>query len=176
MVGFLHADDFYASEDVLKKIAKIFDDPSVTAVYGDLVYVSQLDSSKIIRRWKSNPFNESNLGWGWMPPHPTLYVRREWYSRLGYFDINYRIAADYLSIVKFFTQPNFKSVYLPEVLVVMRIGGASNQSVKAITRKLIEDWQVLRFCKFSLFATLRAIIGKNFLKIPQFFNFRKFHL
>ncbi len=67
VVGFLHADDLYASDDVLAKIAEAFGDPEVRAVYGDLEYMSQQDTTKVIRRWQSKPFNQKDLGWGWMP-------------------------------------------------------------------------------------------------------------
>jgi glycosyltransferase involved in cell wall biosynthesis len=168
VVGFLHADDFYASDDVLSKIAKAFEDPTVCAAYGDLEYVSQQDTSKVIRRWQSNPFNQRDLGWGWMPAHPTLYVRRDWYSKIGGFDISYRIAADYLSILKLFTKPGFKTEYIPDVLVTMRLGGASNKSIKAIINKSKEDWRALRSCDFSVPSALRAIAWKNLSKLSQF--------
>lgn len=168
IVGFLHADDLYASDDVLLKVAKAFEDPAVCAVYGDLQYVSQKDTAKVIRHWQSNRFNERDLRWGWMPAHPTLYVRREWYARIGGFDTSYRIAADYHSILKLFMQPDFKTVYLPEVLVTMRLGGASNQSLKAIIKKSKEDWRALRSCDFSLPNAMRALAWKNLAKLPQF--------
>lgn len=168
VVGFLHADDLYASVDALSIIAQAFEDPTVCAVYGDLEYVSQQDTSKVIRRWQSNSFNQRDLGWGWMPAHPTLYVRRDWYSRIGGFDISYRIAADYLSILKLFTQPGFKTKYIPDVLVTMRLGGASNKSIKAIVKKSKEDWRALRSCDFSVLSALRAIAWKNLSKLSQF--------
>ena len=168
VVGFLHADDFYASDDVLSKIAQAFEDPEVCAVYGDLEYVSQQDNSKVIRRWQSKPFSQKDLGWGWMPAHPTLYVRRGWYSKIGGFDIRYHIAADYASILKLFTQPNFKTIYIPDVLIRMRLGGASNKSLKNIIKKSKEDWRALRSCNFSIFNALRAIAWKNLSKLSQF--------
>jgi glycosyltransferase len=168
VIGFLHADDFYASNDALSKIARAFEDPTVCAVYGDLEYVRQQDTSKVIRRWQSKPFTERDLGRGWMPAHPTLYVRRDWYLKIGGFDISYRIAADYLSILKLFTEPGFKAEYIPEVLVTMRMGGASNKSIKAIVNKSKEDWHALRSCSFSVPKALRAIAWKNLSKLSQF--------
>lgn len=169
VIGFLHADDLFASDDVLSRVAKAFEDTSVCAVYGDLEYVSQEDTEKVIRRWRSNVFKRQKLNWGWMPAHPTLYARREWYSRIGGFDISYRIAADYLSILKMFARPEFKTVYIPRVFVTMRLGGASNKSLKAIINKTSEDWRALRSCGFSLIGSARAIAWKNFSKISQFF-------
>lgn len=169
VIGFLHADDAYKSPDVLAKVAKAFQDPTVCAVYGDLEYVSQDDTNKVIRRWKGKPFERRHLTWGWMPAHPTLYVKREWYSRIGGFDTNYQISADYLSVLKLFTQPSFKTIYLPQVLVSMRLGGVSNKSLKSVIRKTKEDWCALRSCNFSLFSAIRAIIWKNLSKVTQFF-------
>ena len=168
VVGFLHADDLYATDDVLSKIATAFEDPSVCAVYGDLEYVAHQDTNQVIRHWRSNSFRKKDLGWGWMPAHPTLYVRREWYSSIGYFDISYRIAADYLSILRMFTQLGFKSVYIPHVLIKMRLGGISNKSLQAVMYKTREDWRALRSCGFSFGEALRAITWKNFSKFSQF--------
>lgn len=168
VVGFLHADDLYTTEDVLYKIAQAFEDPTICAVYGDLEYVRKQDTSKVIRRWQSKPFNQRDLGWGWMPAHPTLYVRRDWYLKIGGFDISYRIAADYLSILRLFTQPAFKTKYLSEVLVTMRLGGASNKSINAVIRKTREDWRALRSCHFNVPNAMRAIVWKNFSKFSQF--------
>ena len=168
VVGFLHADDLYASDDVLSKIAQAFENPKVCAVYGDLEYVSQQDTSKVIRRWQIKPCSQKDLDLGWMPAHPTLYVRRDWYSKIGGFDISSRIAADYHSILKLFSQPDFKTVYIPDVLVTMRLGGASNKSLKAIVSKSKEDWRALRSCDFSIYGALQAITWKNLSKLTQF--------
>ena len=168
VIGFLHSDDFYASNNVLSKIAKVFEDPSVCAVYGDLEYVSKQNATKVIRRWKGKPFNKRDLGWGWMPAHPTLYVRSVSYAKIGGFDANYRIAADYLSILRLFNLQEFKTEYVPEVFVTMRLGGASNKSIKAVVDKSKEDWRALRSCHYSVFDTIRAMIWKNLSKLSQF--------
>lgn len=165
VVGFLHADDIYASVDVLAHIAAAFADPSVCAVYGDLQYVRKENMSHVVRHWQSSPYSRSKLEWGWMPPHPTLYVRREWYERIGGFDTDYRIAADYFSMLQLFSQPDFSAVYLPEVLVKMRLGGASNRSLKNIIRKSREDLDALRR---SGVGGIGALAWKNFSKLRQF--------
>jgi glycosyltransferase len=165
VVGFLHADDVYGSPDALALIAEAFEDPAVCAVYGDLQYVRKDDVSQVVRYWKSSPFSLSRLSWGWMPAHPTLYVRREWYGRIGGFDTKYKIAADYFSILRLFSQTDFKSVYVPHVLVKMRLGGESNRSIKNIIRKSREDWDALRR---SGVGGVGAIVWKNLSKIGQF--------
>lgn len=169
VVGFLHADDLYAHPDVLAHVAAAFEaDSSICAVYGDLQYVRKTNTAEVVRQWKSSPFTSQRLAWGWMPPHPTLYVRREWYDHIGGLDIRYRIAADYFSILQLFTQPNFKSTYLPEVLVKMRLGGASNRSLKAIICKSREDWNALRRAGVGAIGGVGALVWKNLSKIGQF--------
>jgi glycosyltransferase len=169
VVGFLHADDLYAHPDVLGDVARAFADPSVCAVYGDLQYVKQGDTSTVVRHWQSSPYSARRLAWGWMPPHPTLYVRREWYERIGGFDTRYRIAADYFSILQLFSQPGFKAVYLPQVLVKMRLGGASNRSLRNIVRKSREDFDALRRSRVGALGGAGALVSKNLSKIGQFF-------
>lgn len=169
VVGFLHADDLYAHPDVLSRVAAAFEaDPTICAVYGDLQYVRKDNIAEVVRHWTCSPFTPSRLAWGWMPPHPTLYVRREWYERIGGLDIRYRIAADYFSILQLFTLPGFKAAYLPEVLVKMRTGGASNRSLGAIARKTREDWDALRRIRVGAFGGVGAVVWKNLSKIGQF--------
>lgn len=170
VIGFLNADDFYASGKVLTQIAEVFNDPAVCAVYGDLEYVSQQDTSKVVRRWRGDQFNRKKLAYGWMPAHPTFYVRREWYSRIGGFDSNYKISADYLSILKLFASPNFRSIYIPSCLVKMRLGGVSNKSFSLILRKSIEDWKALRSCHTGLTKSAFSLVCKNVRKVKQFLN------
>lgn len=167
VVGFLHADDVYASPDALARIAAAFEDPAVSAVYGDLQYVSKVDTAQVVRQWRSSIFTSKSLVWGWMPPHPTLYVRREWYERIGGFDTRYRIAADYLSILQMFSQADFKSVYVPEVLVKMRLGGASNRSLMNLLRKSAEDWRALRSTGMCALGGVGALVWKNLSKLGQ---------
>jgi len=167
VIGFLHADDVYASPDVLARVAEAFADPSVAAVHGDLQYVRKDDTARVVRHWKSSPFSPDRLRRGWMPPHPTLYVRREWYERIGGFDTRYRIAADYHSILRLFSQPEFRSAYVPEVFVKMRMGGASNRSVRNIVRKSREDLEALRVTGVG---GLGALAWKNLGKLGQFWG------
>jgi glycosyltransferase involved in cell wall biosynthesis len=167
VVGFLHADDLFASTDVLANVAKVFENPDVDAVYGNLEYVSKENTKCVVRVWESGDFSLKNLKRGWMPPHPTLYLRRAWYERLGAFDTQYRIAADYDFMLRFLSQPTINIVYIPDVLVKMRVGGASNKSLKNLLRKSREDYAILR--KNGI-GGVGALIWKNLSKIPQFFH------
>lgn len=168
VVGFLHADDMYAHAGVLADVARSFEDPTVCAVYGDLQYVKKSDTNQVVRHWVSAPFDSRRLAIGWMPPHPTLYVRREWYERIGGFDTRYRIAADYFSALQLFSNSEFKAVYLPQVMVKMRLGGESNRSIKNVVQKSAEDFDALRRSGFGPVASLMALSLKNLSKVGQF--------
>ncbi len=167
VVGFLHADDIFEDSEVLAKVAAAFQDPTIDAVYGDLVYVRHDDISHVIRYWKSGHYDNAALFRGWMPPHPTFYVRRSIYERLGGFDTRYRIAADYDTILRFLAVGKIHAVYIPEVLVRMRAGGVSNRSLKTIISKSIEDFDILKRNQVGGIITL---FKKNFSKLSQFFR------
>lgn len=165
VVGFLHSDDFYAHSGVLTQVAEAFADPDVCAVYGDLDYVLRTDTNKVVRHWKSSAFEFKRLRQGWMPPHPTLYVRREWYRRIGGFDTSYRIAGDYHSVLNLFSQPGFRAAYIPDVLIKMRTGGESNRSLQNLWVKSCEDLRALRQTGVGGYL---ALGWKNLSKIKQF--------
>ena len=167
VVGFLHADDLYADSHVLKRIAEAFNGQTIDAVYGDLVYVSKTRSSQIIRYWQSGDYDRKKLARGWMPPHPTFYVRRAAYERYGSFDTSFHIAADYECMLRMLRQASFHCRYIPEVLVRMRVGGKSNRSLTNIVRKSAEDYRAL---KRNRVGGVIALAWKNLSKLPQFLN------
>lgn len=166
ILGFLHADDVFAHPTVLKQVSECFEDPVILACYGDLEYVWRDDPTRVLRHWRAGRFTPARLHWGWMPPHPTLYVRRSWYEAHGGFDTRYQIAADYDLILRLFSGlSESQVVYLPEVLVRMRTGGASNRSLRNILRKSTEDYQALRSNRVGGFG---ALAWKNLSKLGQF--------
>lgn len=166
IIGFMHSDDIFASETVIAKVAQQFDIADVDAVYGDLQYVRKDDPSKIIRYWKSSAFDIAQLKRGWMPPHPTVYLRRSVYTQYGMFDTSFRIAADYDFMLRIFRDNERKSVYIPEVFVKMRVGGESN-SIKNYIRKWKEDYRAL---KRNNIGGIGVLIYKNVSKLGQFFK------
>lgn len=166
VVGIVHADDILADDTVLERVAEAFEDPEVDAVYGDLDYVARDNPDKIIRHWEAGAFSQARLRAGWMPPHPTLFLRRRVFETRELFDTSFRIAADYDAILRYFGQ-GITSIYLPRVLVKMRVGGESNRSLAAILRKSREDYRALRKNRIGGVAT---VVGKNVSKIPQFFR------
>lgn len=166
VVGVMHSDDYFKSDTVLSKVAAAFEDPNIDGVYGDLNYVSAEDTSKVLRRWRSGPYDISKLRRGWMPPHPTFYMRRHLFDELGYYDTDLRIAADYDAMLRYFVKGHIRLAYIPEVMVCMRAGGASNGSLRRILRKSREDYMAIRRNNVGGIGTLAV---KNLSKITQFF-------
>jgi glycosyltransferase len=149
VIGILNADDFYADNNVLAKVARVFEDPTVEACYGDLLYVRQQGSHagafEVVRYWKSGVFAPRKFYWGWMPPHPTFFVRRSVYERFGTFNLALGTAADYEIMLRFLLKHGIKLAYIPEILVKMRVGGASNASVNSRLKANRNDrkaWEV----------------------------------
>jgi glycosyltransferase involved in cell wall biosynthesis len=169
VVGFLHADDLLADSSVLAVVAAAFTDNAIDGVYGDLQYVNKMQPGKIVRQWRSKPFDPALLARGWMPPHPTLYLRREVYSRFGMFDTSFRIAADYDFILRILVSGELCLQYLPHVLVKMRTGGTSNRSLRNLLHKSREDLRAIRRHHVGGLVTLLA---KNLSKLPQFFSWK----
>lgn len=167
VVGFLHADDLYEAPESLAQVAAAFADPAVDAVYGDLVYVRHSDTAQVVRYWRAGPFVAGCLARGWMPPHPTFYVRRSVYERLGLFDTRFRIAADYESILRILGRGGVRPVYLPQVLVRMRLGGISNRSMRSMLMKSREDYAAMQI---NGIGGINALLRKNLSKLPQFLN------
>ena len=128
-IGFLHSDDVYENSLVIGGVASFLKEQKTDSCYGDLLYVSNKSTDKIIRYWRSGPYRAGLFKMGWMPPHPTFFVRREVYEKYGVFNLSLGSAADYELMLRFLEKHRISTGYIPEVLVRMRMGGASNKSV-----------------------------------------------
>jgi glycosyltransferase involved in cell wall biosynthesis len=164
-VGVLHSDDVMAHDGVLAQVAEALRDPAIDGVYGDLDYVAAEDTNRVIRRWRAGAFRPGRLKWGWMPPHPALFLRRRVYEQRGGYDTSFRIAADYEALLRYLTQAPLRLLYIPQVMVKMRVGGESNRSLGQILTKSAEDLRAMRLHGVGGIGTLAA---KNLRKIPQF--------
>jgi glycosyltransferase involved in cell wall biosynthesis len=173
VIGILNSDDFYTGPSILSMVAAAFEDPSVEAVYGDLQYVKPTNVQVITRTWKSGDYKKRYLYYGWMPPHPTFFVRRHVYEKCGLFNTTLRSAADYELMLRVLLKYNIRVHYIPEVLVKMRGGGMSNASLKNRFKANKEDamaWKLndLKPLFFTMWLKpLRKILQFNPVKIWQ---------
>ena len=129
LIGFLHADDFYASPDVIADVVDMIQTMEADACYADLEYVHRNDAGKVVRTWNSGRYKSGEFLNGWMPPHPTLFVKKEIYDRFGGYRTNLGSAADYELMLRLIHKHEIKLAYLPRKIIKMRIGGESNASL-----------------------------------------------
>lgn len=146
VVAILNSDDMYADTTVLERVAQKFEkDSELGCTYGDLDYVAQNDTSKVVRAWRSREYRPGLFKKGWMPAHPTLFVRKGVYDKYGSFIVKLGISADYEIMLRLLEKERVKSAYIPHVMVKMRTGGHSNRSLKQIIKgnlEVLKSWKI----------------------------------
>lgn len=168
IVGLLNADDLYANPNVLTEVARKFTETQAEAVYGDLVYIAQDDLTQVRRTWKAGTYRAGNFLWGWMPPHPTFFLKKECYLNYGDFRLDMRSAADYELMLRMIHKNGIKLSYIQKTLVRMRVGGVSNSTLKnrwIANRNDLRAWKVNELQPYPFTVLLKPI-----RKILQFFT------
>ena len=171
IIGILNSDDFYINNDVISSVVNEFMEKDVGAVFADLVYARADNLDKIVRYYSSANFHPGKMAYGWMPAHPTFFVKRHLYEQYGLYKTDYLIAADYELIARFLVRNKVSYSYIPEVLVKMRTGGASTRNLKS---NWILNKEILRACaengvETNIFKVYSKYFVKGFqlLKRPQ---------
>ncbi len=168
VVGLLNADDVYAHPGVLARVAEVFEDPAVDACHGDLVYVDQHDTGKVRRYWRSREYEPGLFERGWMPAHPTFYVRRAVYRRLGLYNLRLKYQADFELTARYMAMHGIRTRHIPEILVRMRTGGTTNRSIGNILRGNRESYAAMK--RLGLAVTPLYFVTKFAMRLPQFFR------
>lgn len=164
VVGTLNADDFFASGNILTTIGNIFSYNDTQILYGDLDYVDFNET--IIRKWRTKPYIKGIYNWGWMPPHPTFYCRRELFDKLGLYNLDYGTAADYELMLRFMHTTDLNTFYVNKVLIKMQRGGMSNKSLINRVKAWRNDLRAMRDNAIKI--PLLTLIMKPLRKIGQF--------
>ena len=167
VIGFLHSDDIFKSSDILKRVSDSFN-RDIDLIYGDIEYVDKEDSSKVIRKWSSKDYVKGSFKWGWMPPHTSFFLRKEYYDKLGSYSLLLGSSADYELMLRMFEVHRLKSFYLSEVITSMRIGGISNSSLRnrwLANRNDKKSWRVNNLKPYWF-----TFLLKPLRKIPQYFK------
>ncbi len=166
IIGFLNADDVYVDPSVLARVSANMEAEGLDALFGDAEFVSAEQPDLPLRRYRSERFRPGRIAWGWMPAHPTLFLRRELYERFGLFRTDYRIAGDFELVARMFHGDTLKYRHLPEVLVRMRTGGVSTGGWR---NTLLLNREVLRACRENGISTsLPKILSKYPAKLLEF--------
>lgn len=167
IVGILNSDDMFASNDVIDAIVGCFMEHKIDAVYGDLVYVNKTDTNKIVRLWKGFPYKRSRFRHGWMPAHPTFYLKRELIEEHGGYESHYFTASDYEFMARYLYRYRISAIYLPKLIVKMRVGGQSNVTIKSRLRANRRDYLAMKRNKIPL--PFLASILKPISKLHQYY-------
>ena len=168
IVGMLNADDFYESNTVLTKVADAFSVNDIDCLYGDLVYVDPFETDKVVRNWVSGIYNSKSFLRGWMPPHPTFFIKKSHYQKYGTYSLKLMSAADYELMLRMIYKHKLRPFYIPETLVRMRTGGVSNASLK--NRWLANREDKLAWKMNGLKPGIFTLIRKPLSKITQYFK------
>lgn len=166
IVGILNSDDFYAHDRVLETVERVFQDDDVDATIADVAFVKLQDLQTTVRYCSAKRWNPSMFRLGIMPPHPGFFVRRRFYETLGLYRTDYRIAADFELLVRFFAGARLRYRYIPDALVFMRPGGASNASWKS---RLVLNQEILRACRENGIRTNPWMLASRYIwKVWEF--------
>lgn len=145
VIGILNSDDLYQDFDVIADVMEQFNnDSTLDILYGNLVYVKSDDVNKIVRNWKCKPYYDRFFENGNVPPHPALFVKKSVYDKVGLFNLDYKLAADYELMLRMLKKHDFKIKYIDRLIVKMRLGGATNQSYKNIinqNKEIVRSWK-----------------------------------
>jgi glycosyltransferase involved in cell wall biosynthesis len=164
VIGMLNADDYFADENILDMVAQSFKDPAVKLLYGDLDFVNC--GGMVVRRWRSGNYSDQGLRWGWMPPHPTFYGRKDLFSRYDGYSLGYGSAGDYELMLRFMFKHRIPAFYLSRIMVKMEVGGESSKDVGSRLRAFYNDFKALRDNGIG-FPWLKAVVKRG-RKIGQF--------
>jgi glycosyltransferase involved in cell wall biosynthesis len=163
VIGMLNSDDFYFDQSVLSRIATTFTDTTIDAVFGDLIFVDAEDLQKTVRTYSSRNWHPGKFAWGFMPAHPTFFVRRKFYDKTGPFEIDYKIAADYEMLIRMLFVNKARYQYLGFNMVKMRRGGVSSRGWRS---NVVLNSEIIRACRKNGIPTNAIkVYSKYFIKI-----------
>jgi glycosyltransferase involved in cell wall biosynthesis len=162
IVAILNSDDIYASNDIIEKIVKQFQKyNNLGILYGDLHYVKKDNIDIVVRRWKSIKYYKEYFEDGNVPPHPSTFIFREIYENIGSFNLKFKLAADYEFMLRAFKLTNFEIRYIPLLVVKMRLGGATNKSIRNI---ILGNIEIFNSWKENNLSVPRLFLVKKMIK------------
>ena len=168
IIGILNSDDFYMNEEVISTVVHSLKASSLSGIYSDLLYVDRYEGTKIIRYWKAGYYSREKFYWGWMPPHPTVFLKKEVYEKYGGFNIKLKSAADYEFLLRIMLKNNVRLKYINKVLIKMRVGGKSNISLYNRLRANMEDLKAWRINGLSPYPFTTLV--KPLTKLKQYWS------
>ncbi len=164
----INSDDFYISNDAIENVVNELNKKQTDSLFADLIYVEENNTDKQVRYWKSNKFVKGSFKKGWHPAHPTFFVKNEIYKKFGYFDLSFKLAADFELMLRFLEKHQISSCYLPKPIIKMRLGGATNKNLKNIYNQNIECYRAFKVNDLSV-----SILYPLYRLLPKLIQFFK---
>ena len=168
IIGILNSDDYYKEFAVIEKIVRLFEKCKTDCVYANIDYVDPNNGDKIIRKWVSGAYRLNSFKKGWHPAHPAFFVKKEIFDKYGKYDLSYELAADFELMLRFVEKYQISNCYLPESIINMRLGGATNKNLRNILKQNMECFKA--FKKNNLDVSVFYPIFRLLPKIHQFFK------
>jgi len=166
IIATLNSDDLYIDNTIVSTVANSFIKNKCEIVYGDLFYVKQDNTNSIVRKWNTKQFKQGSFKKGWHPPHPTFFVHKSIYLKYGYFNLKYKLAADFELMLRFLEKHKTISFYIKKPLVKMRLGGATNKNLKNIFNQNIECYKAFKNNSLDV-----SVLYPVYRLIPKLFQF-----
>jgi glycosyltransferase involved in cell wall biosynthesis len=164
----INSDDFYMSNDAIESVVNELNKKQTDSLFADLIYVEENNTDKQVRYWKSNEFVKGSFKKGWHPAHPTFFVKNEIYKKYGYFDLSFKLAADFELMLRFLEKHQISSCYLPKPIIKMRLGGATNKNFKNIYNQNIECYRAFKVNQLPV-----SILYPLYRLLPKLIQFFK---
>lgn len=168
LIGILNSDDYYKGKDIIEQIAQVYQTHKTDCIYANIDYVNPAQNDKIVRKWVSGPYRVNGFKKGWHPAHPGFFAKKEIFNKFGDYDLSFEVAADFELMLRFLEKNNISSLYFPESIINMRLGGASNKNLINIIKGNKEC--VRAFKKNNLKAPILYPLLRLLPKVNQFFN------
>lgn len=166
IIGLLHSDDFLYSTNTISRIVERFEETQADFIYGNGLFVDFDNTNKVVRNWIGGKYSKWKVRHGWLPLHPTCYIRKACIDKWGLYDESYKIAADSDFLFRYLYEANLKVVYLNEYIVRMRMGGLSTDSKR---RKMMWEEDIRMYKSHGMPPTLTKL-EKMAWKVPQFIS------
>jgi len=168
IVGILNSDDHFYNDDVITTVVKAFEEQQIDATVGDVIFINKENTAKIVRRYSAVKWKLSKFVWGYMPPHPSFFVKRRMFEELGFYKTDYKIGADFELLVRYLLVHKISWAYLPVITTKMLMGGASTKNINSI---ITLNKEIARACKENGLYTNYAMIYSKYLFKPfEFFS------
>jgi glycosyltransferase involved in cell wall biosynthesis len=163
VIGILNSDDFFTSDDVIQTVVESFNNYAIDALYGDVHFVSPDNLSKSVRYYSSSVFKPSLFRFGFMPAHPSFYMKKECYDKYGLYALDYKIASDYDLLIRYLYKEKIKYKYIKKDFVTMRTGGVSTENFNS---RVTLNKEIVRACrKYGIYTNMFMLSLKYLYKI-----------